>query len=112
MIKTTNLTKSLLNHQNHSQTIHLYTPSTTSSSRSGSETDSSSSFDSSYKSSTSINNDANSMLQEKSTLVLITVVEKLKHELASVKQAKKQLEALYKVSLANIDSNAYNKVLG
>jgi len=103
MIKTSSLTKTLFNHQNHSQSINLYTPSTTSSSGSVCETDPSS-LNSSYKSNigmngNNINDEINSIPQDESTLVLISVIDKLKHELTTVKQAKSQLAALYKVSL-------------
>jgi hypothetical protein len=100
MIKTTSLTKTLFDHQNHSQIINFYTPSTTSSSGSGCETDASS-LSSSYKSNIGnhINDDPNSIPPDESTLVLINLIDKLKRELAIVKQAKSQLATLYKVSL-------------
>ena len=103
MLKTTSLTKTLFNHQNHSQTIPFHTPSTTSSSGSACETDPSS-LNSSYKSSIGINgihinDEINSPSQEDSNLVLLTSLDKLKRELITVKQAKSQLETLYKVSL-------------
>jgi len=103
MIKTSSLTKTLFDHQTHSQSINLCTPSTSSSSGSVSETDPSS-LNSSYKSNigingNNINDDINHIPQDASTLVLLTLVEKLKHELATVKQAKSQLATLYKVSL-------------
>jgi hypothetical protein len=100
MIKTTSLTKTLFNHQNHSQLINLYTPSTTSSSGSACETDPSS-LSSSCKSNigNNGNDETNSIPQDESTLVLLTLINKLKRELATVKQAKSQLETLYKVSL-------------
>ncbi len=99
MIKTSSLTKTLFNHQNQSQPINLYTPSTTSSSGSACETDPSS-LSSSYKSNigTNINDEMNTIAQDESTLVLMTLIDKLKHELATVKQAKNQLASLYKVS--------------
>ncbi len=100
MIKTSNLTKTLFNHQNQSQSINLYTPSTTSSSGSICETDSSS-LNSSYKSNieTNIIDETNGILRDESTSVLINLIDKLKRELATVKQAKSQLATLYKVSL-------------
>jgi hypothetical protein len=98
MIKTTNLTKTFYNtNPIHSQPIHLYTPSLTSSSGSVCETDPSS-ITSSYKSNTGIIDDIDRFQQEESTAVLITLVEKLKRELATIKQAKSQLSTLYKVS--------------
>jgi hypothetical protein len=105
MMKTTNLTKTLFNHQNHSQTINFHTPSTTSSSGSVCETDPSS-LNSSYKSNAgangiNTNDDTNPIPQDESNLVLITLIDKLKRELTTVKQAKSQLEVLYKVSLIN-----------
>src|SRR5271154_3496796 len=100
MIKTTSLTKTLFDHQNHSQIINLYTPSTNSSPGSTCETDPSS-LSSSCKSNNgnNINDDTNSIPQDESTLVLINLIDKLKRELATVKQAKCQLATLYKVSL-------------
>lgn len=101
MIKTTSLTKTILNHQNQSQRIHLYTPSTTSSSGSMCETEPSS-LSSSYKSTNGANNlleDINILPQDESALSLINLIDKLKRELTAVKQAKSQLSALYKVSL-------------
>ena len=102
MLKTTSLTKTLFNHQTHSQPINLYTPSNTSSSGSVCETDPSSTS-SSYKNQlitngTSHHDETNVSQQEGSTLVLISMIEKLKRELSTVKQAKCQLESLYKVS--------------
>lgn len=97
MIKTTSLTRTLFNHQNQSQTVHLYTPSTTSSSGSVCETDPSS-LSSSFKSN-HVPEDINTLPPDESTLVLINLVDKLKRELAAVKQAKSQLASLYKVSL-------------
>ena len=97
MIKTSTLTKTLFNHQNQSQTINLYTPSTTSSSGSVCETDSSS-LSSSYKSNVGTN-ETNSSPQDESTLALI---EQLKRELTTVKQAKSQLATLYKVRSTKI----------
>lgn len=102
MLKTTSLTKTLFNHQTHSQPINLYTPSNTSSSGSVCETDPSSTS-SSYKNQLSTNgtshqDETNVSQQEGSTLVLISMVEKLKRELSTIKQAKCQLESLYKVS--------------
>jgi len=91
MIKTAKLTKTVYNtNPNHSQPINLYTPSITSSSGSICETDPSS-ISSSYKS----NDDINHNQHDDS---LITLIDKLKRELATVKQAKSQLTALYKVS--------------
>lgn len=101
MIKTTSLTKTLFDHQNHSQIINFCTPSTTSSSSgSGCETDPSS-LSSSCKSNIGnhINDDTSSIPPDESTLVLINLIDKLKRELAIVKQAKSQLATLYKVSL-------------
>jgi hypothetical protein len=102
MIKTTSLTKTFYD-QTHTQIINLYTPSTTSSSGSVCETDASSSSNSSYKSNIgtngiNMNDDTSSISQDQSTLVLITLIDKLKRELATVKQAKSQLETLYRVS--------------
>ncbi|CAF4638460.1 unnamed protein product [Rotaria socialis] len=101
MIKTSTLTKTIFNHQPHSQLITFHTPSTTSSSGSTSETDPSS-LSSSYKSNSgtngiNVNDDINSIPQDKSTFVLVAVIDKLKRELTTVKQAKSQLETLYKV---------------
>ncbi|CAF3375675.1 unnamed protein product [Rotaria socialis] len=101
MIKTSTLTKTIFNHQPHSQLITFHTPSTTSSSGSTSETDPSS-LSSSYKSNSgtngiNVNDDINSIPQDKSTFVLAAVIDKLKRELTTVKQAKSQLETLYKV---------------
>ena len=101
MIKTTSLTKTIFNHQNQSQTVQLYIPSTTSSSGSMCETDPSS-LSSSYKSNNGANHmldDINGLPQDESTLSLINLVDKLKRELTVVKQAKSQLSTLYKVSL-------------
>ncbi|CAF0724809.1 unnamed protein product [Rotaria sordida] len=111
MMKTTSLTKTLFNHQAHSRSINLYTPSTTSSSGSTCETGPSS-LNSSFKSNTdtngiNINEDTNSIPQDKSNLVLITLIDKLKRELATVKQAKTQLETLYKVKCkSDLDKSA------
>jgi hypothetical protein len=92
MIKTTRLTKTFYNtNPTHSQPINLYTPSTTSSSGSVCETEPSS-ISSSYRSNT---DDTNQIQQDDS---LITLIDKLKRELAAVKQAKSQLATLYKVS--------------
>lgn len=103
MIKTSSLTKTLFNHQNNSQSLQFYTPSTTSSSGSICETDPSS-LNSSYKSNNDatngnhINDEINSIPQDESTIVLLSLIDKLKRELTTVKQAKSQLAALYKVS--------------
>ncbi|CAF2517506.1 unnamed protein product [Rotaria sp. Silwood2] len=111
MMKTTSLTKTLFNHQTHSRSVNLYTPSTTSSSESTCETDPSS-LSSSYKSNidtNGINNndDTTSIPQDKSNLVLITLVDKLKRELATAKQAKSQLETLYRVKCkSDLDKSA------
>ncbi|CAF1273658.1 unnamed protein product [Rotaria sp. Silwood1] len=111
MMKTTSLTKTLFNHQTHSQSINLFTPSTSSSSGSTCETGPSS-LNSSYKSNidtNGINNndDTNSIPQDKSTVVLINLVDKLKRELTTVKQAKSQLETLYKVKCkSDLDKSA------
>lgn len=96
MIKTSTLTKTIFNHQNQSQTINLYTPSTTPSSGSICETDPSS-LSSSCKSNIDgqINED---IPTSESTPVLLNLIDKLKRELATVKQAKCQLATLYKVS--------------
>jgi hypothetical protein len=96
MIKTSSLTKTLLN---QSQSINLYTPSTSSSSGSVCETDPSS-LSSSYKSNigTNVNDETNTIAQDESTLALMTLIDKLKRELTTVKQAKSQLATLYKVS--------------
>jgi hypothetical protein len=95
MIKTTKLTKTLYNtNPTHSQPINLYTPSTTSSSGSICETDPSS-ISSSYISNIGINDDIHHIQQDES---LIALIDKLKRELATVKQAKSQLATLYKVS--------------
>jgi hypothetical protein len=108
MIKTTSLTKTLFTHQTHSQRINLYTPSTTSSSGSICETDPSS-MSSSYKSNIGTNGlFINDETKDESTSVLITLVDKLKRDLITVKQAKSQLETLYKVSFINkIYQSAY-----
>ncbi|CAF3928831.1 unnamed protein product [Rotaria sp. Silwood2] len=107
MIKTTNLTKTVYNsHPTHSQPINLFTPSTTSSSGSTCETDPPS-ISSSYKSNTGINDDINHIQYDESSLSLITLVDKLKRELAAVKQAKNQLAALYKVKCkSDLDKSA------
>ncbi len=55
-----------------------------------------SSLSSSCKS--NINEETNSPSQDESTVVLISLIDKLKRELATVKQAKSQLATLYKVS--------------
>jgi hypothetical protein len=92
MIKTAKLTKTVYNtNPIHSQPINLYTPSTNSSSGSICETDPSS-ISSSYKS----NDDINHNQQDDS---VINLIDKLKRELTTVKQAKSQLSALYKVRL-------------
>lgn len=96
MIKTTNLTKTVYN--THSQPINLFTPSTTSSSGSICETDPPS-ISSSYKSNTGNNDDANITQQDESNLSLVALIDKLKRELATLKQAKNQLAALYKASI-------------
>ena len=99
MIKTTNLTKTVYNtHPVHSQPIRLYTPSITSSSGSACETEPSS-ISSSYKSNTGTTDDLDHLLSDESTTSLIAIVEKLKRELATTKQAKSQLATLYKVNL-------------
>lgn len=99
MIKTSTLTKTIFNHQNQSQTINLYTPSTTPSSGSICETDPSS-LSSSCKSNIDgqITED---IPAAESTAILLNLIDKLKRDLASVKQAKCQLATLYKVSSAN-----------
>lgn len=112
MIKTSSLTKTLFNHQNNSQSIHFYTPSSTSSSGSICETDPSS-LNSSYKSINGINgnlinDEINSIPQDGSTSVLLTLVDKLKRELVTVKQAKSQLATLYKVSYKNKIRNCFD----
>ena len=92
MFKTGQLTKTVYNtNPNHSQPIHLFTPSTTSSSGSICETDPSS-ISSSVRSN---HEDFNVIPNDES---LITFIDKLKRELAIVKQAKSQLAALYKVN--------------
>jgi hypothetical protein len=97
MIKTTNITKTVYNtNPTHSQPINLYTPSTTSSSGSVCETEPSS-ISSSYRSNIGINDDITNIQQEESTTGLMPLIEKLKRELAIVKQAKSQLATLYKV---------------
>lgn len=102
MLKTTSLTKTLFSHQTNSQPINFLMPSTNSSSGSVCDTDLSSTS-SSYKSHLITNgishhDDTHSMQPDESALVLITVIDKLKRELAAVKNAKTQLETLYKVS--------------
>jgi BRCT domain type II-containing protein len=95
MIKTSKLTKTVYNtNPTHSQPINFYTPSTTSSSGSVCETEPSS-ISSSYRSNIGISDDSNHLQQDDS---LITLIDKLKRELAAVKQAKSQLATLYKVS--------------
>lgn len=92
MFKTGQLTKTVYNtNPNHSQPIHLFTPSTTSSSGSICETDPSS-ISSSVRSN---HEDFNAIPTDES---LIIFIDKLKRELAIVKQAKSQLAALYKVT--------------
>ena len=99
MIKTSTLTKTIFNHQNQSQIINLYTPSTTPSSGSICETDPSS-LSSSCKSNidAQINEDIHTLPTAESTAILLNLIDKLKRELATVKQAKCQLATLYKVS--------------
>ena len=100
MIKTSTLTKTIFNHQNQSQTINFYTPSTTPSSGSiGGETDPTSSS-SSCKSNpdAQITDEIHTLPPAESTSVLLNLIDKLKRELATVKQAKCQLASLYKVS--------------
>jgi len=110
MIKTRNLTKTFYNtHPIHSQPIHLYTPSITSSSGSVYETDPSS-ISSSYKSNTGIIDDIDRIQQEESTAALITLVDKLKHELTTIKQAKSQLSTLYKVSFFFFSYSSYDTI--
>jgi hypothetical protein len=107
MIKTRKLTTTLYNiNPTHSQPINLYTPSTTSSSGSVCETDPSS-ISSSYRSNTGINDDINHLQQDES---VITLIDKLKCELAIVKQAKSQLATLYKVSFSVILCKTYSIV--
>ncbi|CAF1096091.1 unnamed protein product [Rotaria sordida] len=107
MIKTTNLTKTVYNsNPTHSQPINLFTPSTTSSSGSTCETDPPS-ISSSYKSNIGINDDINHIQHDESSLSLITLIDKLKRELATAKQAKNQLAALYKVKCkSDLDKSA------
>ncbi|CAF1671122.1 unnamed protein product [Adineta ricciae] len=107
MIKTTNLTKTVYNtHPVHSQPIRLYTPSITSSSGSACETEPSS-ISSSYKSNTGTTDDLDHLLSDESTASLIALVEKLKRELATIKQAKSQLATLYKVKCkSDLDKSA------
>lgn len=95
MIKTTNLTKTVYKTRPaHSQPIRLYTPPITSSSGSACETDPSS-ISSSYRSTAGTNEDFDGIEPDDSSIAL---VDKLKRELATAKQAKSQLAALYKVS--------------
>ncbi|CAF0864016.1 unnamed protein product [Rotaria sp. Silwood1] len=107
MIKTTNLTKTVYNsHPTHSEPINLFTPSTTSSSGSTCETDPPS-ISSSYKSNIGINDDINHIQHDESSLSLISLVDKLKRDLATVKQAKNQLATLYKVKCkSDLDKSA------
>ena len=105
MLKTASISKTLFNHETHSQPINLCIPSVSSPLGSACEADLSS-LNSSYKSTTgtnsvNVNDNTNSISQEKSTLVLITLIDKLKQELTTVKQAKSRLEMLYKVSRIN-----------
>lgn len=93
MFKTGQLTKTVYNtNPNHSQPIHLFTPSTTSSSGSICDTDPSS-ISSSIRSN---HEDFNGIPTDES---LIAFIDKLKRELTIVKQAKSQLAALYKVNI-------------
>jgi hypothetical protein len=96
MLKTSKLTKTVYNtNPTHTQPINLYTPSTTSSSGSVCDTEPSS-ISSSYRSTAGINDDSNQLQQDEP---LIIHIDKLKRELAAVKQAKCQLATLYKVKL-------------
>lgn len=91
MFKTGQLTKTVYNtNPNHSQPIHLFTPSTTSSSGSICETD-----PSSISSSVRSNHEDFNVIPTDESLIIF--IDKLKRELAIVKQAKSQLAALYKV---------------
>jgi hypothetical protein len=111
MLKTGSLTKALFNHPTHSQPINFFTPSSiqttttaAATTKSGSvcETDpssTSSSYKSNFTNNDIGNNDSLSADQQtESAIVLITVVDKLKRELTTIKQAKSQLETLYKAS--------------
>lgn len=113
MLKTTALTRTIFDHQLHAQPITSHTPSTTSSSRSASETEpvSSGSSCKSYNDTNTIDlqDDINTIPQDKSTLVLIALIDKLKRELGTLKQAKSQLETLYKVSLITLNSSVFYK---
>lgn len=92
MLKTSKVTKTIYNtNPTHSQPINLFTPSITSSSGSVCETEPSS-ISSSYRSNAGMNEDFNSIQSDESS------IEKLKRELAAVRQAKSQLATLYKVS--------------
>ena len=105
MLKTTKLTKTVYKtNPTHSQPIRLFTPSTTSSSGSVCDTEPSS-ISSSYKSNTGINEEVNSIQQDESSLMIL--IDKLKRELAIVKQGKSQLAALYKVKCkSDLDKSA------
>jgi len=96
MLKTTKLTKTVFkSNPLHSQPIQLFTPSTTSSSGSVCDTE-----PSSISSSMGLND-------EPTDESLISLVDKLKRELAIVKQAKSQLTALYKVKCkSDLDKSA------
>ncbi|CAF0721625.1 unnamed protein product [Adineta steineri] len=110
MIKTVNLTRTLFNHHSQSQTINISTITTTSS---GSESETcSTSSETSCKSNVNtiglnINDDTNTIPNDDSTIVLLNLVDKLKRELSTIKQAKNQLETLYKAkSKSDLDKSA------
>ena len=109
MMKTSSLTTTLLNHLTPSQTVTGCTPSThspSSAASSGSELETVSSISHGSSRQTTINtlaqnvhDQTDSIEPEDSSEALVNTIEKLKRELAALKQAKTQLETLYKVSL-------------
>jgi hypothetical protein len=113
-MKTTNLSRTLFNHHTNSQSINFYIPSTNSSSGSIYDT-TASSISSSCRShintsDTHNNDDTTSISKPESTVVLLTLIDKLKRELAAVKKANSQLETLYKVSLLNINKTKHDEL--
>lgn len=107
MIKTTNLTRTLLNHHGQSHSLPICAPPAHASSGSESETTTSVSPATSRQTTRNTLDDsinaldqASSVVQDESNAGLLNLVDKLKRELGALKQAKTQLETLYKVSSA------------
>ncbi|CAF1089984.1 unnamed protein product [Adineta ricciae] len=117
MMKTSSLTTTLLNHLTPTQTVTGCTPSTHSSSSaasSGSELETVSSISHGSSRQTTINtlaqnvhDQTDSVEPEDSSEALVNTIDKLKRELVALKQAKTQLETLYKAkSKSDLDKSA------